>query len=152
MTNAPPASSARGPWHRAPSIARLRAVTVVAVAVVGTVIQIAVWRSARSTQDAMLPLSRELDAAQRLTTSPAIDTQLDATRDLAAEAADDAIQAAAATSVIFAAMLAVLAIGLWYNRRRLAQPFARVTAALARGPAGDHRARLDRPATEEGGP
>src|SRR5437762_6977614 len=99
MTNAPPASSARGPWHRAPSITRLLAVTFVAVAVVGTVIQIAVWRSARSTQDAMLQLSRELDAAQRLTTSPAIDTQLDATRDLAAEAADDAIQAAAATTV-----------------------------------------------------
>ena len=151
MTNAPPASSARGPWHRAPSITRLLAVTFVAVAVVGTVIQIAVWRSARSTQDAMLHLSRELDAAQRLTTSPAIDTQLDATRDLAAEAADDAIQAAAATTVIFAAMLAVLAIGLWYNRRRLAQPFARVTAALARVTAGDYMERLDETAPDEFG-
>src|SRR2546426_1843787 len=100
MTNAPPASSARGPWHRAPRITRLLAVTFVAVAVVGTVIQIAVWRSARGTQEAMLQLTRELDEAQRLTPSPAIETQLAATRDLAADAADDAIQAAAATSVI----------------------------------------------------
>ena len=136
---------------RAPSITRLLAVTFVAVAVVGTVIQVAVWRSARDTQDVMLQVSRELDAAQRLTSSPGILAQLDATRDLAAEAGDDAIQAAAATTVIFAAMLGVLAIGLWYNRRRLAQPFAQVAAALERVTAGDYGERLAEGAPDEFG-
>ncbi len=137
--------------RRALSITRLLAVTFVAVAVVGTVIQVAVWRSARSTQDAMLQMSQEFDAAQRLTMSPGVLAQLDATRDLAAEAADDAIQAAAATTVIFAAMLVVLAIGLWYNRRRLAEPFARVANALERVTAGDYAERLPEGAPDEFG-
>lgn len=137
--------------RRGPSITRLLAVTFVAVAVVGTVIQVAVWRSARSTQEAMLQMNEELDAAQRLTMSPGILAQLDATRDLAAEAADDAMQAAAATTVIFAAMLVVLAIGLWYNRRRLAEPFARVANALERVTAGDYTERLPEGAPDEFG-
>ena len=147
------APGARAPARsgRAPSITRLLAVTFVAVAVVGTVIQIAVWRSARGTQEAMLQLTLELEEAQRLTPSPAIEAQLDATRDLAADAADDAIQAAAATSVIFAAMLVVLAIGLWYNRRRLAQPFAQVAAALEQITAGDYSKRLAEGAPDEFG-
>jgi len=148
-----PAPGARAPARsgRAPSITRLLAVTFVAVAVVGTVIQIAVWRSARGTQEAMLQLTLELEEAQRLTPSPAIEAQLDATRDLAADAADDAIQAAAGTSVIFAAMLVVLAIGLWYNRRRLAQPFAQVAAALERIAGGDYTKRLAEGAPDEFG-
>ena len=137
--------------RRGPSITRLLAVTFVAVAVVGTVIQVAVWRSARATQDAMLQLNQELDAAERLTASPGVLAQLDASRDLAAEAADDAIQAAAATTVIFAAMLVVLAIGLWYNRRRLAEPFARVANALERVTAGDYTERLPEGAPDEFG-
>ena len=142
--------TATGP-RRGPSITRLLAVTFVAVAVVGTVIQVAVWRSARSTQEAMLQMNEELDAAQRLTMSPGVLARLDATRDLAAEAADDAIQAAAATTVIFAAMLVVLAIGLWYNRRRLAEPFARVANALERVATGDYTERLPEGAADEFG-
>ena len=48
--------------RRALSITRLLAVTFVAVAVVGTVIQVAVWRSARGTQNAMLQIvARSVD-------------------------------------------------------------------------------------------
>jgi signal transduction histidine kinase/HAMP domain-containing protein len=136
---------------RAPSITRLFAATFVAVAVVGTVSQVAIWRSARDTQAAMLQLTRELDATQRLTASPGVQAQLDDARDLAAEAADNALQAAAATTVIFISTLIVLAIGLWYNRRRLERPFARVAAALERLAAGDYAERLDESAPDEFG-
>jgi signal transduction histidine kinase/HAMP domain-containing protein len=42
------------------------------------------------------------------------------------------VQAALAASVLFAAMLGVLGLGFWYNRRRLAAPFARIAQALQR--------------------
>src|SRR5256885_14523610 len=55
-----------------------------------------------------------------------------AATELAADAGDDAVQAALAASVLFAAMVGVLGLGFWYNRRRLAVPFSRVAQALQR--------------------
>ncbi|HEY7194001.1 MAG TPA: ATP-binding protein [Gemmatimonadales bacterium] len=109
------------PLTRAPSITRLFAATFIAVALVGLVTQVATWRSARATQAAMVVLAQRLD---RMNDPGAAE--------IAAEAGDDAVQAALASSVLFAAMLTVLGLGFWYNRRRLAAPFARIAQALQR--------------------
>ena len=105
----------------APSITRLFAATFIAVALVGLVTQVATWRSARATQAAMVILAERLDRMHEA--APA---------EMAAEAGDDAVQAALASTVLFVAMLAVLGLGFWYNRRRLAAPFARISQALLR--------------------
>src|SRR5216117_400654 len=113
-----------------PSITRLFAATFIAVALVGLITQVATWRSARATQAAMVELAQRLDRIQRLGPSPSIAAEATAAAELAADAGDDAVQAALATSVLFAAMLIVLGLGFWYNRRRLAAPFARIASAL----------------------
>ena len=105
----------------APSITRLFAATFIAVALVGLVTQVATWRSARATQAAMVILAERLDRMHEA-----------AAAEIAAEAGDDAVQAALASTVLFVAMLAVLGLGFWYNRRRLAAPFARISQALLR--------------------
>ena len=117
---------------RAPSITRLFAATFIAVALVGLVTQVATWRSARATQSAMVELAQRLDQMQRLQASPGVAAQASAAAELAADAGDDALQAALAASVLFLAMIAVLGLGFWYNRRRLATPFARIAQALQR--------------------
>jgi signal transduction histidine kinase/HAMP domain-containing protein len=115
-----------------PSITRLFAATFIAVALVGLVTQVATWRSARATQMAMVELAQRLDRIQRLGPSPVIAAEATAAAELAADAGDDAVQAALAASVLFAAMLVVLGLGFWYNRRRLAAPFSRIAQALQR--------------------
>jgi len=115
-----------------PSITRLFAATFIAVALVGLVTQVATWRSARATQMAMVELAQRLDRIQRLGPSPVIAAEATAASELAVDAGDDAVQAALAASVLFAAMLGVLGLGFWYNRRRLAAPFSRITQALQR--------------------
>src|SRR5574341_802713 len=105
---------------RAPSITRLFAATFIAVALVGLVTQVATWHSARATQLAMVELARRLEPSDP------------AAAELATDAGDDAVQAAIAASVLFVAMLIVLGLGFWYNRRRLAAPFARIADALQR--------------------
>jgi len=115
-----------------PSITRLFAATFIAVALVGLITQVATWRSARATQTAMVELAQRLDRIQRLGPSPLIATEATAAAELAADAGDEAVQAALAASVLFAAMVGVLGLGFWYNRRRLAAPFARITQALQR--------------------
>src|SRR3989442_9049517 len=109
------------PMRATPSITRLFAATFIAVALMGLVTQIATWRSAYATQSAMVILAQRLDRMHE-----------PAAADLAAEAGDDAVQAALASSVLFAAMLTVLGLGFWYNRRRLAAPFSRISQALQR--------------------
>src|SRR2546426_11675073 len=104
-----------------PTTPRLFAATFIAVALVGLVTQIATWRSARATQAAMVILAQRLDRMHE-----------PAAAEIAAEAGDDAVQAALASSVLFAAMLVVLGLGVWYNRRRLAAPFSRISHALQR--------------------
>jgi len=115
-----------------PSITRLFAATFIAVALVGLVTQVATWRSARATQAAMVELAQRLDRIQRLGPSPVIAAEATAAAELAADAGDEVVQAALAASVLFAAMVGVLGLGFWYNRRRLAAPFARITQALQR--------------------
>src|SRR5438445_9188015 len=115
-----------------PSITRLFAATFIAVALVGLVTQVATWRSARATQMAMVELAQRLDRIQRLGPSPLIAAEATAATELAADAGDDVVQAALAASVLFAAMVGVLGLGFWYNRRRLAVPFSRVAQALQR--------------------
>jgi signal transduction histidine kinase len=80
----------------------------------------------------MVELAQRLDRIQRIESSPAIAAEATAAADLAADAGDDTVQAALAASVLFAAMLVVLGLGFWYNRRRLAVPFARISMALQR--------------------
>ncbi len=125
-----------------PSITRLFAATFIAVALVGLVTQVATWRSARATQMAMVDLAQRLDRIQRLGPSPVIAAEATAAAELAADAGDDAVQAALAASVLFAAMLVVLGLGFWYNRRRLAAPFARIAQALQRVAEGQFAAPL----------
>jgi len=117
---------------RAPSITRLFAATFIAVALVGLVTQVATWRSARATQASMVELAQRLDRIQHLQPSPVVAAEASAAAELAADAGDDALQAALEASVLFAAMLAVLALGFLYNRLRLAAPFARIAQALQR--------------------
>jgi len=125
-----------------PSITRLFAATFIAVALVGLVTQVATWRSARATQMAMVELAQRLDRIQRLGPSPVIAAEATAATELAADAGDDAVQAALAASVLFAAMLVVLGLGFWYNRRRLAAPFARIAQALQHVAEGQFAAPL----------
>jgi signal transduction histidine kinase/HAMP domain-containing protein len=115
-----------------PSITRLFAATFIAVALVGLVTQVATWRSARATQMAMVELAQRLDRIQRLGPSAVIAAEATAAAELAADAGDEAVQAAVAATVLFAAMLIVLGLGFWYNRRRLAAPFSRIARALQR--------------------
>src|SRR2546421_66871 len=115
-----------------PSITRLFAATFIAVALVGLVTQVATWRGARATQTAMVELAQRLDHIQRLNPSRSVAAEATAASELAADAGDDAVQAALAASVLFVAMLIVLGLGFWYNRRRLAAPFARIASALQR--------------------
>ncbi|MGE5800680.1 MAG: ATP-binding protein [Gemmatimonadota bacterium] len=120
------------PAPRAPSITRLFAATFVAVALVGLITQVATWRSARATQTAMIELAQRLERIQRVQPSPLVAAEATAAAELAADAGDDALQAALAASVLFVAMLTVLGLGFWYNRRRLATPFSRIAQALQR--------------------
>jgi signal transduction histidine kinase len=105
----------------APSITRIFAATFIAVALVGLVTQIATWHSARTTQAAMVVLAQQLNRINQPQAA-----------EIAVEAGDDAVQAAIASTVLFAAMLSLLALGFWYNRRRLAGPFAQIAGALQR--------------------
>ena len=116
----------------APSITRLFAATFIAVALVGLVTQVATWRSARATQAAMVALNQRLDRLQQNNPSPIVTAEAAAAGEIAADAGDDAVQAALAATVLFVAMLAVLGLGFWYNRRRLAAPFSRIAQALQR--------------------
>jgi signal transduction histidine kinase/HAMP domain-containing protein len=105
----------------APSITRLFAATFIAVALVGLVAQVATWRNARATQTAMVELAQRYERMHETEAA-----------ELATDVGDDAVQAAIASTVLFAAMLVVLGLGFWYNRRQLAAPFARIVHALQR--------------------
>jgi signal transduction histidine kinase len=127
------------------------AVAFLAIAVALVADRVATWRAARRTQAAMIDLSQRLERLHRFSASPALKGEIAAMQELAAEVGDDAIQAAVQTTVIFAAVLVALALGLWYNRRRLALPFAHVLAAVARAETGRYEERLDEDQPEEFG-
>src|SRR3989454_12002940 len=77
-------------------------------------------------------LTRRLDRVAQLYPPPGIETQIDDLRELAAEVGDDAIQAAIATTILFAVMLVALGVGLGGNRRRLAPPCGHVVGRRER--------------------
>ena len=155
MTNSPAASP--GLWarswrlFRAPSISQLFAAAFIIIAVAGLVDRIAVWRSARRTQADMIDLSQRLERLERFSPSPALRAELADMQELAAEVGDEAIQVAVQSTVIFLVMLVVLGVGLWYNRRRLATPFAHVVGALEHVAAGQYAERLREDQPEEFG-
>ena len=155
MTNSPPARP--GLWarswrlFRAPSISQLFGAAFIVVAVAGLADRIAVWRSARRTQAAMIDLSQRLEQLDRVSASPALRARIAEMQDLTADVGDEAIQLAVQSTVIFMVMLVVLGVGLWYNRRRLATPFAHVVGALERVAAGQYGERLREDEPEEFG-
>jgi signal transduction histidine kinase/HAMP domain-containing protein len=136
---------------RSPSITRLFAATFVAVALVGLVTEVATWRAARATQAAMVELAQRLDRIRRLDSSPVVAAEVAAVQELGLDAGDDAVQAAIAATVLFASMLAVLGLGFWYNRRRLAEPFERVVTALGRVAEGHFAERIPEDQPDEFG-
>jgi signal transduction histidine kinase len=136
---------------RVPSISRLFAVAFLAIAVAGVADQIAIWQSARRTQSDMVELTQRLEDLAKSSASPAVRAQIVTMRDLAVEVGDNAIQAALQTTVLFAIVLVALGIGLWYNRRRLAAPFAHVVGALERVAAGRYEERVGEDQPEEFG-
>lgn len=134
---------------RTPSISRLFAVAFLAIAVVGLAERFAVWQNARRTQSDMVALTQRLEGLSRFSPSPALQSELADMQELAAEVGDNAIQAAVQSTVLFSIVLVALAIGLWYNRRRLAAPFAHVVGALERVAAGQYQERLGEDQPEE---
>ena len=141
------------PWRlaKAPSFSRVFAVAFIAIAIAGLAERIAIWRSARRIQANMIELTQRLEQLQRIAPSPALDVQVAALGELATDVGDDAIQTAAQTTVIFVIVLVALGVGLWYNRGRLAAPFAHVVGALERVAAGQYDERLDEDQPEEFG-
>ncbi len=137
--------------RRAPSITRVFTVAFLAIAVAVLADRYVTWQSARRTQADMVDLTHRLEQLERLHPSPGLETQLQDLRELAADVGDNAIQSAIQTTVILAIVLVALAVGLWYNRRRLAGPFGRIVLTLERVATGSHAARLDESQPEEFG-
>src|SRR5438067_2283186 len=148
---AQPASARPEHPRRAPSITRVFTVAFLAIAVAVLADRYVTWQSARRTQGDMVDLTHRLEQLERLHPSPGLETQLQELRELAADVGDNAIQSAIQTTVILAIVLVALAVGLWYNRRRLAGPFGRIVLALERVATGRHAARLDESQPEEFG-
>ncbi len=147
-TSAIPAASPRGP-RRAPSITRVFTAAFLAIAVGVLADRYVTWQNARRTQADMVDLTHRLEQLERLHPSLGLETQLVELRELAADVGDNAIQSALQTTVILAIVLVALAIGLWYNRRRLAAPFGHIVRALERVAAGQYEERVDERQPEE---
>src|SRR5256884_6854941 len=137
--------------RRSPRITRVFTVAFLAIAVAVPADRYATGQAARRTQGDMVDLTHRLEQLERLHPSPGLETQLQELRELAADVGDNAIQSAIQTTVILAIVLVALAVGLWYNRRRLAGPFGRIVLALERVATGSHAARLDESQPEEFG-
>src|SRR5256884_2098192 len=142
MTNSPPALP--GLWarswrlFRAPSISQLFGAAFIVIAVAGLADRITVWRSARRTQAAMIDLSQRLERLDRVSPSPALRARIADMQELTADVGDEAVQLAVQSTVIFVVMLIVLGVGLWFNGRGLAAPFAHVVGALERVAGGPY--------------
>ncbi|HEX4599852.1 MAG TPA: ATP-binding protein [Gemmatimonadales bacterium] len=132
-------------------MSRLFAVAFVAIAVAGVVDLITVWQSARAVQADMVDLSQRVGQLDRYSASPTLRTEIVAMQELALEVGDDAIHAATRSTVIFVTVLVALGVGLWYNRRRLAVPFAHVVGALEEVAAGQYDVRVSEDQPEEFG-
>src|SRR5256886_1675700 len=146
-----PASAAPEHPRRSPSITRVFTVAFLAIAVAVLADRYVTWQSARRTQADMVDLTHRLEQLELQHPTLGLDAALQQLRELAADVGDDAIQTAIQTTVILTIVLVALAVGLWYNRRRLAGPFARIVLALERVATGSHAARLDESQPEEFG-
>src|SRR2546429_3504873 len=155
MTNSPTASP--GLWARswrlvrAPSISQPYGPAFIVIAVAGLADRIAGLRSAPPHPADMIELTQRLERLDRFSPSPALRAQIAEMQELTAEVEDEAIQLAVQSTVIFVVMLVVLGVGLWYNRRRLATPFAHVVGALERVAAGQYAERVREDQPEEFG-
>src|SRR2546427_2583754 len=147
-TPAIPAASTRGP-RRAPSITRVFTAAFLAIAVGVLADRYVTWQNAGRPQADMVDLPHRRERLERLRPSLGLEPQLVGLRGLAADVGDNALQSALQPTVILAIVLVVLAIGLWYNRRRLAAPFAHIVRALERVAAGQYEERVDERQPEE---
>src|SRR5213592_1309405 len=146
-----PASAPPEHPRRAPSLTRVFTAAFLAIAVAVLADRYVTWQSARRTQADMVELTHRLEQLERLHPSLGLETQLQQLREVAADVGDNAIQSAVQTTLIMAIVLFALAVGLSYNRRRLAAPFARIVAALERVATRSSAARLDESQPEEFG-
>jgi signal transduction histidine kinase/HAMP domain-containing protein len=138
------------PARRAPSITRLFFATFFAVTLAGLTIALTSWIDARQTQQDALDVLQTLDQLRVLNASPALEQQRNQIRDIVLDLSDSAQQAALGTTIITTAVLVSLGIGLVYARRRLAEPFGVVVAALERVATGEYDVRLPEVGAEFG--
>src|SRR5256885_6008327 len=127
-----PASAPPEHPRRAPSLTRVFTAAFLAIAVAVLADRYVTWQSARRTQADMVELTHRLEQLERLHPSLGLETQLQQLREVAADVGDDAIQTAIQTTVILTIVLVALAVGLWYNPRRLAGPILRIPPPPAR--------------------
>src|SRR5215510_15022983 len=145
-----PAPLPTRPVRRAPSITRLFVATFFAVTLAGLTIALTSWINARQTQQNALAVMQTLDQLRVLNPSPALEQQRNNIRDIVLDLSDSAQQAALGTTIIAAAVLIALGIGLVYSRRRLAEPFGTIVAALERVETGEYDLHLPEDGAEFG--
>ena len=138
------------PVRRAPSITRLFLATFFAVTLAGLTIALTSWIDARQTQQDALAVLETLDQLHVLNASPALEQQRSRIGDIVLDLSDSAQQAALGTTIITAAVLIALGIGLVYSRRRLAEPFGTIVAALERVETGSYDLHLPEEGAEFG--
>src|SRR2546428_11785560 len=97
---------------RTPSISRVFAAALLAIAVAGLVDRWTVWQSARRPQADMVDLTRRLDRVAQRSPSPGIETPIADPPGLAAAGGHDAAQPAIAPTVPCAGRLVALRSGL----------------------------------------
>lgn len=144
-----PSLPLQGPLARAPSITRLFLATFFAVALAGLTIALLSWLSARRAERSTMAILTTLDRLHALDLQPTLDVEYVRIRALAEDLNDEAQQAALATTIILVAVLTSLGIGLVYSRRRLAEPFGEIVAALERVATGEYSVRLPEQASGE---
>src|SRR5215510_729113 len=145
-----PAPLPTRPVRRAPSITRLFVATFFAVTLAGLTIALTSWINARQTQQNALAVMQTLDQLRVLNPSPALEQQRNNIRDIVLDLSDSAQQAALGTTIITIAVLIALGIGLVYSRRRLAEPFGTIVAALERVETGEYDLHLPEEGAEFG--
>ena len=141
MTLPPGDSSAKRLQH-SPSISRLFLGTFLAVTLAGTAIVVSAWVGATRTAHEVDTVVATLDRLHSQSPDPDLDALRASIRDIVYDVGVGADQVALATTIIVGAVLISLGIGLWYSRRRLAEPFQEVVEALEELAAGQYGTRL----------
>jgi signal transduction histidine kinase len=119
------------------------------VALAGFTIALLSWIGARRAEHSTMAMLATLDRLHTLDPQPRLQVERDRIRVIAEDLNDEAQQAALATTIIIVAVLASLGIGLVYSRRRLAEPFGAIVAALERVATGEYGVRLPEQSSEE---